>query len=99
MVGLPAARVTDDHSCPKAEPGAPPKPHVGGPIETGCVTVLIGGLPAARVTDKAFCTGPTDEIQHGSKTVIIGGQNAARLSDKCIHGGAITEGCYTVLIG
>lgn len=41
--GLPAARVGDMHTCPMVNPGAPPPPHVGGPImPPGAVTVLIG---------------------------------------------------------
>ena len=34
----PAARITDNHTCPKVDP----PPHVGGPIIQGETTVLIG---------------------------------------------------------
>ena len=52
MPGLPAARVTDMHTCaicmgapmPIMPPGAP--------------TVLIGGLPAARMSDLCTCANP-----------------------------------------
>lgn len=85
------------HTCPMANG---PVPHVGGPIlPPGCPTVLIGGMPAARVGDMATCVGPPDVIALGSFTVIIGGQPAARVGDMTAHGGVITLGCPTVMIG
>ena len=88
------------HTCPLATPGTPPIPHVGGPIlPPGCPTVLIGGVPAARVTDMALCVGPPDSIAMGSPTVLIGNLMAARVGDPTVHGGTITVGCPTVLIG
>ena len=95
-MGQPAARILDMHVCPMAEG---PKPHVGGPIESGQPNVLIGGQPAARVGDKAVCIGPPDTIVQGEPTVLIGGKPAARLGDKMLHGGLIAAGCPTVLIG
>ncbi|MEX2138953.1 MAG: PAAR domain-containing protein [Pirellulales bacterium] len=81
-------------------PGTPPVPHVGGPVlPTGEPTVLIGFMPAARVTDKCLCVGPPDPIAKGSPTVHIGKLMAARLGDLTMHGGVITVGCPTVLIG
>ncbi|MDJ0822527.1 MAG: PAAR domain-containing protein [Paracoccaceae bacterium] len=81
-------------------PGTPPVPHVGGPISgPGATNVLIGGLPAARVGDQAVCVGPPDAISMGSTTVLIGGSPAARMGDPTAHGGAITLGNATVLIG
>ncbi len=75
-------------------------PHVGGPIiPAGEPTVLIGGKPAARVGDKAICTGPPDTIAAGSSSVMIGGKPAARMGDSTAHGGVITAGEATVLIG
>ncbi|EGD08777.1 PAAR domain-containing protein [Xanthomonas vesicatoria] len=75
-------------------------PHVGGPIiGPGAPTVLIGGLPAARIGDAAVCVGPPDSIVMGAPTVIISGQPAARLGDSTAHGGVISLGCFTVLIG
>jgi uncharacterized Zn-binding protein involved in type VI secretion len=92
-----AARVSDMHTCPMSDG---PKPHVGGPIMgPGCPTVLIGGLPAARVGDMATCVGPPDSIVKGSGTVFIGGMPAARMGDMTAHGGLITLGCPTVIIG
>lgn len=65
-----------------------------------CVpTVLIGGAPAAVVGDMCTCVGPPDTIAMGSPVVLIGGKPAARLGDNCAHGGVITVGCPTVLIG
>lgn len=98
-MGQPAARLGDQHVCPMVTPGAPPVPHVGGPITLGCVTVLIGGQPAARVGDMAVCVGPPDTIAKGSTTVLIGGMPAARLGDLTLHGGTIAVGLPTVLIG
>ena len=96
----PAARITDLHTCPMQTPAVPPIPHVGGPVVgPGCPTVLIGGLPAAVLGDNCVCVGPPDSIIKGSATVLIGGKPAARMGDSTAHGGVITLGCPTVLIG
>ena len=87
-MGQPAARLGDLTSH-----GTPLGP---GP---GCPTVLIGGQPAARMGDSCTCVGPPDTIVKGSATVLIGGQPAARMGDTTAHGGTITLGCPTVLIG
>ncbi|WP_242693075.1 PAAR domain-containing protein [Sabulibacter ruber] len=77
-----------------------PKPHVGGPIlPAGAPTVLIGGMPAARLGDLATCAGPPDAIIKGSGSVLIGGMPAARMGDSTAHGGTITMGFVSVLIG
>ena len=99
-MGKPAARIGDMHMCPMVTPGVPPVPHVGGPITgPGCPSVLIGGQPAAVMGDMCTCTGPPDTIVLGSTGVMIGGKPAARVGDQCIHGGSITLGCMTVMIG
>jgi len=91
-----AARVSDMHTCPMSSPN----PHVGGVVlPAGCPTVLIGGLPAARMGDLCACPGPPNAIVKGSATVLIGGLPAARMGDPTAHGGAITGGCATVIIG
>lgn len=96
----PAARVSDMHTCPMVTPATPPIPHVGGPVLPPCCpTVIIGGMPAARVGDMCMCVGPPDVIAVGSFTVTIGGMPAARMGDMTAHGGVITVGCPTVLIG
>jgi len=96
-MGMPAARITDMHTCPMLTALVP---HVGGPIlPPGCPTVLVGMLPAARVGDMATCVGPPDVIVLGSFTVLIGGQPAARMTDMTAHGGVIILGLPTVLIG
>ncbi len=96
----PAARITDMHVCPMVTPGLPSVPHVGGPVlGPGMPTVLIGGVPAAVLGDMCTCVGPPDTILMGSLTVMIGGKPAARLGDPTAHGGTITVGCPTVLIG
>jgi len=47
----------------------------------------------------AVCVGPPDAVAMGSFTVMIGGMPAARLGDMTVHGGTITVGCPTVMIG
>ena len=96
-MGMPAARVADLHVCPMVTVLVP---HVGGPIlPPCCVTVLTGMLPQARVTDLALCVGPPDMIALGSFTVMVGGLPAARILDMTAHGGMITTGLPTVMIG
>jgi uncharacterized Zn-binding protein involved in type VI secretion len=96
----PAARVTDMHVCPMVTPGVPPIPHVGGPIlPPGVPTVLIDFLPASTVTDMAMCVGPPDTIVMGSAGVFINNLPAARLGDPTAHGGVITLGSPTCIIG
>jgi uncharacterized Zn-binding protein involved in type VI secretion len=93
----PAARVGDMHTCPMVNGLVP---HVGGPVlPPGAPTVLIGGMPAARMGDMCTCAGPPDLIVRGSATVLIGGKPAARMGDNTAHGGLITLGCPTVMIG
>lgn len=96
-----AARLTDMHTCPMQTPAIPsPIPHVGGPVVgPGIPTVLIGSLPAAVVGDSCTCVGPPDTIAMGSATVMIGGKPAARMGDATAHGGTLSLGCPTVMIG
>ena len=96
-MGMPAARLTDMHTCPMVTGIVP---HVGGPISgPGAPTVLIASLPAAHVGDMAVCVGPPDSLVKGSATVLIGGTPAVRLGDSTAHGGVVILGCPTVLIG
>lgn len=93
----PAARVGDLHTCPLSDG---PKPHVGGPVmPPGAPTVMIGGPFAARVTDMCTCTGPPDAIAKGAFTTLVGGLPAARQTDMTMHGGLVTVGLPTVMIG
>lgn len=93
----PAARLTDNHVCPRVTGLVP---HVGGPIIPACApTVLINNLPAARVGDMLSCVGPSDAIAMGSPTVLIGDMMAARLGDPTAHGGVIVIGSPNVMIG
>lgn len=99
-MGQPAARASDMHVCPMQTPGTPPIPHVGGPIlPPGMPTVLIGNMPAARMGDMCMCVGPPDFILMGAPTVLIGSLPAARLGSSTAHGGTITLGFPTVLLG
>jgi uncharacterized Zn-binding protein involved in type VI secretion len=94
---MPAARLTDMHTCPMSDG---PKPHVGGPILPPCVpTVLICMLPAAVVGNPCTCVGPPDTIAMGSPTVFTGGRMQARIGDQTVHGGVIVMGAPTVLVG
>lgn len=101
MSGQPAARVGDPHVCPAVTPGTPPIPHVGGPIlPAGAVRVMIGGQPAARMGDQAFCAAsPPTPVMAGAFPVPIQSNPAARQTDATAHGGTITVGFPTVLIG
>ena len=92
----PAARMTDMHICP-AFCGV--VPHVGGPIVTGKPTVLTGSLPQATMGDSAVCACAPDSIVKGSGTVMVCNMPAARIGDSCAHGGAISVGMPTVIIG
>src|SRR5213083_2973295 len=96
----PAARLTDMHMCPMVTPGVPPIPHVGGPlVGPGAPTVMIGGMPAATMGDIAVCVGPPSTIILGSMGVMVGGKPAARMGDMTAHGGTITLGLPTLMIG
>ena len=98
MVGRPSARITDMHVCPMTPipPGLPIIPPTS-------FDTIICKMPAARVTDRCACVGPppvpVDLIVTGSFTVLINNLLAARMGDLTAKGGAITTGCYTVLIG
>jgi uncharacterized Zn-binding protein involved in type VI secretion len=93
-----AARVTDSHTCPMTNPNG--SPHTGGPIlPPGILKVYIGGKPAATVGSKCTCAGPPDSISKGSRTVLINGKQAARQGDLTEHGGTISAGFPTVIIG
>ena len=68
--GQPAWRATaDTHVCPLFDG---PKPHVGGVVAVGSVTVMIGGLPAARQGDMVVEAGAPNSIVLGATTVTIG---------------------------
>ena len=68
--GLPAWRAgSDTHVCPLFDG---PKPHVGGVVPAGSVTVLIGGLPAARQGDAVIEASAPNVITLGASTVLIG---------------------------
>ena len=68
--GMPAWRANADvHVCPLID-GL--KPHVGGVVAVGSVTVMIGGLPAARQGDLIVEAGAPNAIAAGAPTVMIG---------------------------
>jgi uncharacterized Zn-binding protein involved in type VI secretion len=68
--GQPAWRATSDsHVCPLSDG---PKPHGGGVVAVGSMTVLIGGMPAARMDDMVVEVGPPNSIVIGATNVLIG---------------------------
>jgi uncharacterized Zn-binding protein involved in type VI secretion len=64
ILGKPAARIGDNHSCPY---------HGSGAVVMGSSNVLIGDKPAARLTDDIVCRKGTHKITSGAETVLIGG--------------------------
>jgi uncharacterized Zn-binding protein involved in type VI secretion len=67
---MPAWRAGGDtHLCPLVD-GV--KPHVGGVVAVGSVTVMIGGLAAARQGDMVVEAGAPNAIAAGAPTVLIG---------------------------
>jgi uncharacterized Zn-binding protein involved in type VI secretion len=70
IAGQPAWRAgSDAHVCPLFDG---PKPHVGGGVAVGSITVRIGGLPAARQGDMVVEAGAPNTISIGAPTVMIG---------------------------
>jgi uncharacterized Zn-binding protein involved in type VI secretion len=66
----PAWRATSDtHVCPLFDG---PKPHVGGVVAVGSLTVLINNLPAVRQTDLVVEASAPNSILLGEPTVLIG---------------------------
>lgn len=92
-----AARVLDPHTCPLSTP----VPHVGGVVQgPGVPTVLIGHQVAATQGTSCACAlGLSNTVVGGSTTVQISSKAAARLGDRTAHGGRVSAGCPTVLIG
>jgi uncharacterized Zn-binding protein involved in type VI secretion len=88
----PSARITDFHACPAPS-------HVGGPVVVGDGTVEVGYVPAARLGDALACSCGLDLVAQGEATVLFGNMPAARIGDSTSHGGALAQGCPTVLIG
>lgn len=100
----PASRITDMFLCPLATPVPPspiPVPHVGGALITGLPTVITGSMPQSRITDQGVCAVPIppNVVAKGSLTVLVGNLPAARIGDLMMHGGAISTGFPTVIIG
>jgi len=68
--GMPAWRTNADfHMCPLVN-GV--QPHVGGMVQLGSTTVMIGGLFAARQGDIIIEPGGPNTIAVGEPTVLIG---------------------------
>lgn len=96
-MGGPAATIGSMHICPMCNGTVP---HVGGPVTgPGSPNVFINGKPAAVMGDMCTCAGPPDTIVQGEATVLINGKPAATVGCMTAHGGTITVGEPTVLIG
>lgn len=68
--GQPAWRaIADTHVCPLFDG---PKPHVGGVVTVGSMTVMIGGFPAVRLGDSVVEAGAPNSITRGAQKVMIG---------------------------
>ena len=90
MPGKPAARVSDPTTCPI--PG-----HGTNPIASGSPDVFFDGLAAARVGDTCTCG---QALSGGfASTVFINGRNAMTFDGTTDHGGVVTGGSGTVIIG
>ena len=80
-------------------PGAPPIPHVGGPLmPPGGIKYISGVLPVAIVGGQAICVGSPDSIMQGSAKVMVGVMPAARITSSTAHGGKVitSAGLMTV---
>jgi uncharacterized Zn-binding protein involved in type VI secretion len=69
IAGIPAACMGDPHVCPM---WTALKPHVGGVITKGSMSVMIAGKPAARISDLTTCTPEPGAIALGEMSVLIG---------------------------
>ncbi|QWW71210.1 PAAR domain-containing protein [Rhizobium sp. WYJ-E13] len=70
IAGQPAWRtLVDTHACPLVD-GV--KPHVGGVVLVGSMTVRIGGMFATRQGDMIVEVGAPNPIAAGAATVMIG---------------------------
>jgi uncharacterized Zn-binding protein involved in type VI secretion len=70
IMGRPAWRTqSDTHACPLVD-GL--KPHVGGVVAVGSLTVRIGGMFAARQGDMVVEAGAPNAIAVGAASVMIG---------------------------
>jgi uncharacterized Zn-binding protein involved in type VI secretion len=88
----PVAIIPGNHVCPI---------HIGGVIAPlGVPKILVKGMPIALVGDICICPSPIPNmIIAGSTKVFVGGRPVARVGDPTAHGGTLTVGIPTVLIG
>lgn len=104
MAASEAARVGDTQVCPQTCTIGPSIfPHVGQPLQQGSTNVRICGSPAVRVGHSTLCicggSPVAGAVASGSNTVLINGAPAARKNSTTTHGGVITSGCASVIIG
>lgn len=92
----PAARVGDDHQCPKRSGTIA---HKGGPILKGSTRVKFNHKASARKGDPLHCRIGKDQIKEGIESITIDGKPIAKVSHQTEHGGVITKGSQSVFIG
>jgi len=95
-MGMPAAFVGSMQVCPMF---TGPVPHVGGAIITGDFTVLVNNMPAAYFGSMGICVGPPCTVMLGAPTVLMSNMPAAYVGSVTDHGGTVTVGEPTVLVG
>ncbi len=89
----PTARMCDTFSCPKP---APHKAVFLMPTQTG---YWVDGLPVIRLADFGLDLGGADVVMEGAATFLVCGLPVSRKDDKMHHGGLITQGSDTLMIG
>lgn len=93
----PVATIGSIHVCPMCSGSTP---HVGGPITgPGSPNILVNNKPAALMGDMCTCVGPPDVIVQGAPNVFFNGVPVVCQGDLTAHGGVITVGEPTVIIG
>lgn len=89
-MGKPAARLTDQTSCPVTGHGT-------NPIANASPDVFFDSLAAARLGDQSQCGSPISSAV--SSTVMINGKPAAMLDSVGSHGNKVITASDTVIIG
>lgn len=93
----PIVTITMNHVCPMVTGLVP---HVGGPIVgPGAPNVLINGKPASVMGDSCICCGSPDVVVQGEPNVLINGTPVVVVGCMTAHGGMISMGDPTVLVG
>lgn len=96
-MALPIATKGCHHECPAYDGDTA---HIGGPALAGSPNVFACQNPCCRLGDALQCNSSSpDYINSGSHTVFINGKPVARRGDSNVHGGVLSEGKETILVG